>query len=90
MSELAAMTPEQLAAITYRHANISVPYTGGKDILVDGWMNQADRDLGQLLMEVTRLRSVESENAALRETLDNAEGDFVTAMGWKSSHDHSD
>jgi hypothetical protein len=51
-----------------------------------------------------KVRSLEAENAALRETLehadleirhlrqdlDNANGDFVTAMGWKSSHDHSD
>lgn len=83
------MSEEELAAIRTR------------DATTIGWLIEAEADRRYLL---TLLDSVVAENAALREALDQAgvemrrlresldevNADFVTAMGWKSSHDHSD
>jgi hypothetical protein len=50
------MDPAVLEAIRRRYIHAVVPYTGSG--ATDRWLNTADRDRGQLLLEVDRLRAL--------------------------------
>lgn len=88
---------DRLEVIRHRYWNTSVPYPqDGPHPAACAWMRQADTDLGQLLLlvnaQATQIQAAETEDAQLRERLEESKGindtlldAYRTAVGVPSS-----